>query len=70
MTFPLDFWDISLLIAVLSVILLITSELISINLGKINILINKKKLKNSAIAASALFVITFALRIAGTILNF
>ena len=70
MMFPLDFWDISLLIAVLSVILLITSELISINLGKINILINKKKLKNSAIAASMLFLVTFILRIAGVILNF
>ena len=55
MMFPLDFWDISLLIAVLSVVLLVTSEMLSMNLGKINILIDRKKLRYSAIASSVLF---------------
>jgi hypothetical protein len=70
MMFPLDFWDISLLIAVLSVVLLVTSEMLSMNLGKINILIDRKKLRYSAIASSVLFSATVALRIAASILNF
>jgi hypothetical protein len=69
MIFPLDFWDISLLIAVTSTILLITSELLSHNLGRTNILINKKKLRNIAIAASAIFLGAVTLRIIAIILN-
>ena len=69
MMFPLNFWDVSLLIAIIAIILLITSELLSSNLGRINILINKKKLRNTAIVASALFMGTVALRIVAIILN-
>ncbi len=63
MTFPLDFWDISLLLAITAIILLITSELISSYYGKINIIINKKKLKNTAQTFSFLFLITVTIRI-------
>jgi hypothetical protein len=69
MTFPLGFWDVSLLLAITAIILLITSELLSPHYGKINILINKKKLKNTAITVSILFLITVAIRIVTIILN-
>jgi hypothetical protein len=63
MTFPLSFSDISLLLATTAIILLITSELLSPYYGKINIQINKKRLKNTALAFSALFLTTVAIRI-------
>jgi hypothetical protein len=69
MTFPLGFWDISLLLAITALILLITSELLSPYYGKITIVINKKRLKNAAMTASMLFLATVAIRIAGIILN-
>ena len=65
MTFPLTFWDISLLLAVSSVVLLVTSELLSVHYGRIGARINRSKLKNAAIVFSILFLITVALRIAG-----
>jgi len=63
MTFPLSFSDISLLLATTAIILLITSELLSPYYGKINIQINKKRLKNAALATSTLFLTTVAIRI-------
>jgi len=69
MTFPLGFWDISLLLAVMAIILLITSELLSPYYGKINIRINRKRLKNAALATSALFLATVVIRIAGIIIG-
>lgn len=67
--FPLGFWDISLLLAITAIILLITSELLSPYYGKVNVLINKKKLKNTAITVSILFLITVAIRITNIILT-
>lgn len=69
MTFPMGFWDISLLLAVTAIILLITSELLLPYYGRVNILINKKKLKNTALTVSILFLITVAIRIATIILT-
>jgi hypothetical protein len=66
---PIGFWDISLLLATTAIILLITSELLSSYYGKVNILINKKRLRNTAITFSTLFLITVAIRIAEIILN-
>ena len=63
MNFPLDFWDISLWLAVTAIILLITSEMLSPYYGKINIYINKKRLKNAALAVSITFLVTVAIRI-------
>jgi len=63
MTFPLGFWDISLILAITAIILLITSELLSPYYGKVNIPINKKRLKNVALTFSILFLITVAIRI-------
>jgi hypothetical protein len=63
MRFPLSLWDISLWLAVTAIILLVTSELISPHYGKTNLLIEKKRLRNVALAISILFLITVAIRI-------
>jgi len=63
MQFPLTFNDISLWLAITAIILLITSELISPYYGKTNLLINKKRLKQTALAIGTLFLITVAIRI-------
>ncbi|MDH7564238.1 MAG: hypothetical protein QHH24_05075 [Candidatus Bathyarchaeota archaeon] len=68
MTFPLDFWNISLLLAVTAIILLVTSELLSPYYGGVNIQINKKRLKHAAIAFALVFLATVAIRIVGIIL--
>lgn len=67
LNFPLSFWDISLWLAVTAIILLITSELISPYYGKTNILINKKRLRQTALTIGILFLITVAIRIYGII---
>jgi hypothetical protein len=69
MMFPLGIWDVSLLFALTAIVLLITSELLSPYYGKVNLKINRKRLKNSALTFSALFLITIAIRIASIILN-
>jgi hypothetical protein len=69
MNFPLSFWDISLLLAITAIILLITSEMLSPYYGKVNILINRKKLKNIAIVTSIAFLSTVAIRIATILLT-
>jgi hypothetical protein len=69
MTFPLTLWDISLLLAVTAITLLVTSELLSPYYGKINVKINKKRLRNTAMTFSILFLATVALRIANILLN-
>jgi len=61
--FPLSFWDISLWLAFIAIILLVTTELVSPYYGKTKLLINKKKLKNIALAISTLFLISAAIRI-------
>jgi len=69
MDFPLTFWDISLWLAVTAIVLLITSELISPYYGRTNLLINKKRLKNTALTVSILFLATVTIRIANIIIN-
>jgi len=68
MQFPLGFWDISLLLAITAIILLVTSELLSPYYGKTGIQINKKRLKNTALAFSILFLATVAIRIISIII--
>jgi E3 ubiquitin-protein ligase DOA10 len=69
MQFPLTLWDLSLWLAVISIILLITAELASPYYGRTNFLINKKKLRNVALAMGVLFLITVAIRIVSIILT-
>jgi hypothetical protein len=61
--FPLSIWDVSLWLAVTAIILLITSELLSPYYGKTRLLINRKRLRNTAIVTSMLFLATVAIRI-------
>lgn len=63
MMFPLNFQDVSLFLAIIALILLIASELLLPYYGKINILINKKRLRNVAIMVSVFFLITVAIKI-------
>jgi hypothetical protein len=63
MQFPLSLWDISLWLAITATILLTASEMLSSYYGKINFLINKKKLRNAALAVSALFLVTVTIRV-------
>lgn len=69
MNFPLTLWDVSLLLAVTAIILLVASEMLSPYYAKINLKINRKKLRNTAITFSILFLATVALRIASIILS-
>lgn len=63
MQFPLTFTDISTWLAITAIILLITSELISPHYGQTNLLINKRKLRTTALIIGILFMVTVALRI-------
>ena len=69
LTFPLNFRDISPLLAITAIVLLVTSELLSPYCGKTSLRINKKRLRNAAITTSVLFLATVAMRIATLILN-
>ena len=63
MQLPLSLWDISLWLAITAIILLTTSEVLSPHYGKTNIIIDKKKLKQAALAFSLLFIFTISIRI-------
>lgn len=69
MNFPLDFWNISLWLAITSAILLITSEMLSQYYGRVNIRIDRKRLRNVSLTVSILFLVTVAVRIVTIILN-
>jgi hypothetical protein len=69
MDFPLSFSDTSLLLAITAIILLVTSELISPYYGKTNLIVNKKRLRNTALAVSALFLLTVAIRVITIIIS-
>ncbi|MGB9959785.1 MAG: hypothetical protein ACPLKQ_04620 [Candidatus Bathyarchaeales archaeon] len=69
MNFPLDFWNISLMTAITAIILLVTSEMLSPNYGKVNIKINRKKLGKIAVAFSIVFLATVVIRIIGIIIS-
>ena len=69
MDFPLSVWDISMLFAFAAIVLLLTSELLTTYHGKINLKINRKRLRSSAVVFSSLFLVTVGMKIAETILN-
>ena len=56
--------ELSLLFAVSALVLLVTSELISPYYGKVNLSIDRKKLRNCAIVFAILFLATVAAKIA------
>ena len=63
MQLPLDFWNIGLWLAVTSIILLITAQLVSAYDGPASLLINAKRLKYAALTMGHLFLATVAIRI-------
>jgi hypothetical protein len=69
MDFPLSIWDMSLLFAFTAIVLLITSELLTTYHGKVNLRINRKRLRNSALVFSSLFLVTVSMKIMAIILN-
>ena len=68
MMFPLDYWDISILIAVITIILLVSSEIVSSYSGKVRILVDKRKLRIVATALTTVFLIIVAMRIINIII--
>jgi len=67
MQIPLDFWNISMWLAVSDIILLITAQLVSVYDGKATLLIDQRKLKTAAVIMGILFLATVAIRIYGII---
>jgi hypothetical protein len=63
MQLPLDFWNLGLWLAVTSIILLITAQLVSAYDGPATLLINAKRLKYAALTMGLLFLATVAIRI-------
>jgi hypothetical protein len=61
--FPLGFWDLSLWTAVVAIILLVTSELLSPYYGKTGIMINRHRLRLVALLVAFLFLGTVAYRV-------
>ena len=68
MPFPLELWDLSLWLAITAIILLITSGLLSPYAERINVYIDRKKLRNAAMAVSILFLATIVIKIINIIL--
>lgn len=60
---PLLFTDVSLLLAVGSIVLLITAELSSPYYGQTGLKINRQKLRNVAYAVGVVFLITVVIRV-------
>jgi hypothetical protein len=60
---PLNFWNVSLWLAVTSIILLITAQLVSAYDGPATLLIDSRKLKTAALKMGILFLATVAINI-------
>lgn len=69
MQIPLDFWNISLWLAITAVVLLITAQLVSAYDGPATLLIDKKRLRNTALVIGISFLATVAIRIYGIIVS-
>lgn len=63
MQIPLDFWSITLWIAVTSIILLITAQLVQAYDGPQMLLIDSRKLRAAALTMGTLFLATVAIHI-------
>ena len=63
MQFPLALWDITLVLALVTIVLLVTSELASSYLGRRNLAIEKKVLRRTALMFSIAFLFTVLVRV-------
>jgi hypothetical protein len=57
---PLGFWDLSLWTAIVAIILLITSELLSPYYGRTGIVLNRRRLRAVALVTGLFFLSTVA----------
>lgn len=69
MWFPLGFYDLSLWLAVVAIILLGTSELISSHYGQTSFIIEEGRLRKAAFILGVLFLATVAVRIYAIIIT-
>ena len=60
--FP-QLWELIILLAVVSITLITTSEMLSLNYGRIRIRLNRRRLRKSAMLTSFLFLIAMTIRI-------
>lgn len=63
MQFPLSFSDLTIWLAVTSIILLATSELVSPYYGHTSLLIEKKRLRAAALTVGILFILAILAQI-------
>ena len=63
MQFPLSFWDLSLVLAVVAIVLSITYDLASSYRGRSSLAIEKKVLKRTALMFGFAFVFTVLVRV-------
>jgi hypothetical protein len=69
MIFPMDLGEFSILIAVIAIILLVTSELTSPYNRRIRIYLSRKRLRRTAIFFSVLFLIIVGIRISQIVIS-
>ena len=67
MNFPLTFWELSLWLAVTTMILLATSELLLPYYRRTGIVLDKRRMRMIAFAMDILFISTVIMRIIGII---
>ena len=67
MSFVLSLWDLGLWLAVSSILMLITSEVISPHYGRINMLLQFKRMRRVAIALGIAFLFISSLNIVSII---
>ena len=63
MAFPLGLWDLSLWTAIIAMILLVTSELLSPYYGRTRFMINRKRLRIVALIVAFIFLATVTYRV-------
>jgi hypothetical protein len=64
---PLGFilsWELSVMLALMALTLLVSSELLMHYYGKTDVWLNKKRLNQSALLVTGLFMVTIILRVA------
>jgi len=69
MSIPIGFYDISLWLAILSIILLITTEFLSPYYGQTGLIIVRKRLRKITLITGILFLATSIIRIYQTLIT-
>ena len=69
MQFPLNFWDVILWLTFTAIILLITSELVSTTYSHGQVMINKRRLRITALLFGVAFMITVGIHALNIVLR-